>query len=73
MGCYKGKVRRRQYLLEVGFRLLQMVQEPNTRECASENVGPLKGVDCEQIVSKPDTGQCTNEGVGPPKKVDCEI
>ena len=38
-----------QYLLAVGsgLGLLQMVSEPNTGRCASENVGPPRGVDCE--------------------------
>ena len=30
-----------------GLRLLQMVSEPGTEQCASEDAGPLKGVDCE--------------------------
>ena len=30
-----------------GLELLQMVLEPDTGWCGSEDVGPLKGVDCE--------------------------
>ena len=30
-----------------GLGLLQMVSELDTGRCASEGVGPLKGVDCE--------------------------
>ena len=30
-----------------GLGLLQMVSEPNTRRCASENAGPPRGVNCE--------------------------
>ena len=29
------------------FELLQMVSEPNTRQCANDNVKPSTGVDCE--------------------------
>ena len=29
------------------LELLQMVLEPNTGQCASEDAGPLRGVDCE--------------------------
>ena len=29
-----------------GFGLLQMVSEPDTGRCASENAGPSRGVDC---------------------------
>ena len=30
-----------------GLALLQIVSEPGTGWCASEDVGPLRGVDCE--------------------------
>ena len=30
-----------------GFEPLQMVSKPNTGQCASEDVGPSRGVDCE--------------------------
>ena len=30
-----------------GFELLQMVLEPGIKQCASEDAGPPRGVDCE--------------------------
>ena len=30
-----------------GLEILQMVSEPDTERCASEDAGPPKGVDCE--------------------------
>ena len=30
-----------------GLGLLQMVSEPDTERCDSEDTGPLRGVDCE--------------------------
>ena len=30
-----------------GIEMLQMVLEPDTRRCASEDAGPRRGVDCE--------------------------
>ena len=39
----KGKIQRRQYLLVGVLRLLQMVLEPDTGRCASEEVEPRRG------------------------------
>ena len=30
-----------------GLELLQMVSEPDTGQCAGEDTGPLRGVECE--------------------------
>ena len=30
-----------------GFKLLEMVLEPDTERCASKDTGPPRGVDCE--------------------------
>ena len=30
-----------------GLGLLQMVSEPDTERCASKDIGPPRGVDCE--------------------------
>ena len=44
-----------------GLGLLQMVSDSDTERCASEDVGPSRGVDC------------ANEDAGPSRAVDCEI
>ena len=47
-----------------GLGPLQMVSEPDTRRCASEEAEPCRGVD---------TRQCASDHVGPRRGVDCEI
>ena len=47
-----------------GIGLLQMVSEPDTVRCASEDAESRRGVD---------TGWCANEDNGPRREVDCEI
>ena len=49
-----------------------MISEPDTGWCASEDVGPRRGVYCE-IPHRLDWGMSVSEDVGPQKGVDCEI
>ena len=49
-----------------------MVLEPGSGRCASEDVGPQKGVDCE-IPHRLERGASASEDARPRKGVNCEI
>ena len=49
-----------------------MVSEPDIGRCASKDVEPRRGVDCE-IPQRLDRGMSVNEDAGPGRGVDCEI
>ena len=55
-----------------GLELLQIVSDPVTEWCASEDARPLRGVDCE-IPHRLERGTSASEDVGIRKGVDCEI
>ena len=43
----EGESPKRTISVNGGLGLLQMVSEPNTEQCASEDAGPRRRVDCE--------------------------
>ena len=46
-GSRKGKSPKRIISASGGLGPLQMVSEPDTRQCVSKDAGPRRGVDCE--------------------------